>query len=308
MLDIVIVNWNGGVLLQNCISSIISNDHKNLVSTIIIVDNHSADESIRTLPASEKIFVLNNYENLGFAKACNQGFKLCKSSFVLLLNPDTRLFQSTLMDCVDFMNNHPDIDILGSQLLEDDGQISKSCARFPTPLRMCFDAIGLSKIAPGIFTPASLMTDWNHKESRFVDQVMGAFMFMRIDIFDKIGFFDERFFVYYEELDFSYRLAKVGGMTFYNANIKAIHTGMGTTERVKAFRLFLNLRSRLQYAKKHFSKMGYILVYISTFSIEFISRFFYLLLSGKGKEIKDLVKGYRLLVRNNLPVAQLSEG
>ena len=128
--------------------------------------------------------------------------------------------------------------------------------------------MGLSKIAPKIFHPGVLMTDWDHKESRKVDQVMGAFMFMRNSIFEKLGYFDERFFVYYEELDFSKRLAQLGGTSFYNSDIKAIHIGGGTTNNVKTFRLFLNLSSRLQYAKKHFSFGGYSFVWFCTFFIE----------------------------------------
>ncbi|MEX1202922.1 MAG: glycosyltransferase family 2 protein [Ferruginibacter sp.] len=301
MIDIVIVNWNGGELFKNCINSIILNDNTNLVKRIIIIDNHSSDDSISALPVNEKILVIQNAENFGFSRACNQGFKLCNSPYILLLNPDTRLFESTLQDCLDFMNNRADVDILGCQLLEDSGKITKSCARFPTPLRMCFDAIGLSKIAPGIFTPGTLMTDWDHNENRFVNQVMGAFMFIKADIFDKLGFFDERFFVYYEELDFSKRLADSGGLSFYSTEIKAIHIGQGTTRAMRGFSLFLNLRSKLQYAKKHFSTLGYISVWACTFFIEPFSRFFLLLCTLRFKEIKAMVKGYRLLI-SSLPI------
>jgi len=300
MVDIVIVNWNGGELLYNCINSIITTSNKIHVNRIIVIDNHSSDASIEALPKDEKILIIQNAENLGFAKACNQGFKICSAPYVLLLNPDTQLLKSTIADCIHFMELNKTVDILGCQLLDETGHVSPSCARFPTQFKLFIDATGLSKITPKLFPPAILMTDWNHLQSRYVDQVMGAFMFMPTTIFEKLGYFDEQFFVYFEELDFSYRLAKAGGKTFYNADIKAIHTGMGTTENVKAFRLFLSLRSRLQYAKKHFSKSGYILVYFSTFTIEFISRFFFLIISGRFGEIKDMIKGYKLLIRNKL--------
>ena len=155
------------------------------------------------------------------------------------------------------------------------------------------------KIAPKIFTPALLMTDWDHKSSRYVDQVMGAFMFMPISIFNKVGYFDERFFVYYEELDFSKRLAESGGVSYYNYDIKAIHSGGGTTNNVKPFRLFLSLQSRLQYAKKHFHFTGYIIVWYCTFFIFFFTRVIFLLLKGNFKEIKNVFKAYDLLIRNN---------
>lgn len=298
MIDIVIINWNSGDFLKKCIDSIFKDKNDSLIQKVIVIDNNSIDNSAKIITINQKIEFIQNIENLGFAKACNQGFKLCKSPFVLLLNPDTILFETTLSDCAAFMTKNESVDILGCSLLDDTGKLTKSCSRFPTALRFLYDATGLSKIAPKIFNPATIMTDWNHEESRFVDQVMGAFMFLRRSIFDKIGFFDEDFFVYYEELDFSLRLAKAGGRTFYNTTINAIHSGEGTTKSVKAFRLFLNLQSRLKYSRKHFSRGGNILVYFSTYFIEFFFRLIFLILSGRLNEIKDLVKAYQILLQS----------
>jgi GT2 family glycosyltransferase len=115
-------------------------------------------------------------------------------------------------------------------------------------------------------------------------------------VFEQIGYFDERYFVYFEELDFSLRYKKAGGNIFFNTEVKAIHSGMGTTSKVKAFRLFLNVRSRLQYARKNFSFPGFVGVYLSTFSFEILSRFFLLVISGRFSEIKDLFRGYGMLL------------
>lgn len=301
MIDIVIVNWNSGHYLATCVRSILTEKNIEIVNRIIIIDNNTTDQSLDNIPTHAKISLVRNTENLGFSKACNQGFRLCTAPFVLLLNPDTQLFDTTLSDCRIYMEQHEEVDVLGCQLLLDDGTIAKSCARFPSPKTIFFDATGLSKISPRIFKPASLMTDWDHHESRFVDQVIGAFMFMRISIFDKAGYFDERFFVYFEELDFSKRINLLGGKSYYNTAIKAIHSENGTTAGVKGFRLFLYLKSRLQYAGKHFSYIGYLLVWVSTFLIEPFSRIFFLLLMGKNKDIKDVLKGYKLLIRS-LPV------
>lgn len=297
MIDIVIVNWNSGFFLRNCINSIFKNNSNELVASVYIIDNHSSDNSLEELMINEKIKIIKNNQNQGFSKACNQGFKLCTAQFVLLLNPDTQLHHDTLQKCVSFMQDNQSVDILGCQLLDDSGNISVSCARFPTPIQYLFNAFGLCKLFPKIFTPPALMTDWDHKKSRFVDQVMGAFMFMPNQVFVKNGYFDEQFFVYYEELDFSLRVINNGGKIFYNADIKAIHSGKGTTESVKSFRLYLNLTSRIKYAKKYFSYGGFLLVYISTFSVEFFSRLILLVLSGKVNEVGDLIKGYHLLLQ-----------
>jgi GT2 family glycosyltransferase len=295
MIDIVIVNWNSNDFLQKCVLSIFNSNQFELVSTVIIIDNNSTDESLHLLPLNAKIHVVKNTENLGFAKACNQGFKLCKSKYILLLNPDAVLLENTIAASFDYLETHQDIDVLGCQLLNESNQVTPTCARFPKPINFVYHSLGLSKIWPKIFHPPTLMTDWDHKESRFVDQVMGAYMFMRKSVFEKAGYFDERFFVYFEELDFSLSLKNAGGKSFYHSGIQAIHTGMGTTESVKAFRLFLSLRSRLKYAKKHFSVIGFITVTCFTYTIEFLMRFLQLLIKGNVKETKNLVIGYWML-------------
>jgi len=297
MIDIVIVNWNSNDFLQKCVLSIFNSNQFELVSTVIIIDNNSTDKSLHLLPLNAKIHVVKNTENLGFAKACNQGFKLSKSNYILLLNPDAVLLENTIAASFDYIETHNDVDVLGCQLLNESNQITPTCARFPKPINFVYHSLGLSKIWPKLFHPPTLMTDWNHQESRFVDQVMGAYMFMRKSVFEKAGYFDERFFVYFEELDFSLSLKNAGGKSFYHAGIQAIHTGMGTTESVKAFRLFLSLRSRLKYAKKHFSTFGFFTVAFFTYTIEFLMRFFQLALKGNLKETKNLAKGYWMLVR-----------
>lgn len=301
MTDIVIVNWNSGEYLKKCTLSILKEGNLKSLGNIIIIDNYSTDISLSLLPQNSKIIVVRNKENNGFAAGCNQGFKLCKSEYVLLLNPDAQLLNSTIPACENFLKNKPEIDILGCQLLNDDGDISASCSRFPSPMGFFVDAIGLSKLAPSIFTPGVIMTDFNHQESRFVDQVMGAFMFMRKSIFSKLGYFDEQFFVYFEEVDFSKRLAENKGKSFFSAEIKAIHSGEGTTNSVKAFRLFLSLQSRLKYAKKHFSQAGYLATWGVTFLVEPISRILFFLFQGKTRDVKEVLLGYkRLVLKKNI--------
>ena len=296
MVDIVIVNWNSGDYLLDCIQSIFTDKKEALVNKVIIIDNNSSDDSLSKIDLINKISIISNKENVGFSKACNQGFKLSNAPFVLLLNPDARLMNNTLEDCVAFMEHNTEVDILGCQLLDDNGHIAPSCSRFPAPSTFFYDAIGLSKLMPSVFHPATVMTDWDHKESKQVDQVMGAFMFMRRTIFDKVGYFDERFFVYFEELDFALRLAEKRGISFFNADIKALHTGEGTTHSVKAFRLFIFLRSRLQYAKKNFNKTGYLFTKASTYFIEPVTRSLFAILKGKPKEVKEIMQAYKRLL------------
>lgn len=297
MIDVVIINWNSGFYLEKCVESLLVYNHGTL-NSIIIIDNASTDDSMHQLPVGNALVNrIFNSENLGFSKACNQGFKMAQAPYVLLLNPDAIVLENTLTEALRFMQKNPDVDVLGCQLKNEHGKISPSCARFPKPYRYFFHAIGLSSILPTVFNPPTLMADWDHLSNREVDQVMGAFMLMRRSIFDRIGYFDERYFVYYEELDFSLRLNQAGGISYFNADIKAIHVGGGTTRGVLGYRLFLSLRSRLQYARKHFSLPGYVLVFVSTCLIEPWIRLVFLVAQGKTKEISSWKEGYLRLFR-----------
>lgn len=296
MVDIVIVNWNSGLFLSKCVNSLLTPDNERCIHRIFIIDNHSTDDSLSKVPSHTKILTIRNESNLGFSKSCNIGFRATLSPYVLLLNPDTIVPEGTLGNCLEYMTHNYDVDILGCQLLDDSGEVTASCARFPSPLYIFYDASGLSKMVPKIFKPSTLMTDWHHLSSRKVPQVIGAFMWMRKNIFDRIGYFDEQFFVYFEELDFSKRLSDAGGVSFYNANIRAIHSGGGTTQNVKAFRLYLFLQSRLKYAKKYFSSWGIFSVVLSTYLVEPFTRCFFGLLTGNFSTIKEVASAYRMLI------------
>jgi N-acetylglucosaminyl-diphospho-decaprenol L-rhamnosyltransferase len=296
--DIIIVNWNSGDYLRKCLASVFTDANNIYINKVIIVDNNSTDNSLTSLVQNDKIIFINNNENLGFSKACNQGFKICTAQYTLLLNPDARLLDDTLQSCCLFMQARKDICILGCQLLDDKNSITASCARFPTAKSFFYKSIGLTNILPGVFPSPDLMLDSAHTESGYVDQIIGAFMFIRQEVFEKIGYFDERFFVYFEELDFSKRLAEAGGKSYFNVDIKAIHNGQGSTESVKAFAYFLNFKSRLAYAKKHFSQSGYALVFISTFLFEPVSRILFLLVQTKFKDAMQIAKAYKLLIKS----------
>lgn len=304
--DIVIVNWNAGDFLQKCITSILQTNGADLVNTIFVIDNASTDNSLEGIKNLRKVRVIQNLENVGFGVACNQGIALSTAPYVIMVNPDVVVFDNTLEESMTFMETHKDIDILGAMQLDENGNIMASCARFPTPLLFLNDALGLSKILPRVFKPATLMTDWNHRESRTVDQIIGSFMFIRRSVFDSIGVFDPLFFVYYEELDLSKRLKNVGGISYYNHSIKLTHYGEGTTQNVKSYRLYLNLKSRLLYAKKHFGKSGFYSTFFSTMIIEPITRTLFLLIKGRFKEITATISGYKTLWKEWKFILQVS--
>ena len=161
---------------------------------------------------------MRNADNRGFGAACNQGAAGSDADFLLFLNPDTRLMPGSLAEPVRYLRSpeHETVGIVGIQLFDADGHVARNTARAPTAWSMVGNSVGLDRLMPRLFPP-HFVTEWAHDETRPVDQVMGAFFLVRRSVFEALGGFDERFFVYYEDLDFSVRARAHGWSSVYLA-------------------------------------------------------------------------------------------
>ncbi len=302
MISIILVNWNSGDQILKCIQSILKYC-SNMSIEIIVIDNASTDESAKLLLDSRfdglEFQLILNDKNRGFATACNQGAKLSSGDYYLFLNPDTELYEGSLRIPLAYISEkeNEDVGILGIQLVDEYENISRTCARFPTLQNLLIAILGLSKIS--WFKKYSyLMVNWNHKSNQQVDQVIGAFFFVRKTVFDLLAGFDERFFVYYEEVDFSYRAKKLGWKTFYLSEARAFHSGGGTSYQVKALRLFYSLRSKILYGFKHFSTLEAFTLLFSILFIEFFTRILYSIIKTSKSDFLNTIKGYQMLYLN----------
>ncbi|ADE84846.1 glycosyltransferase [Rhodobacter capsulatus] len=291
--DIVIVNWNSGAQLQACIESIRAHG-AGRVGRCIVVDNGSQDGSTDFLAGAEDVDLLETGQNLGFGKACNLGAARGQSPFVLFLNPDAWLQPGSLSVPLDFMARPENdrVGIVGIALTDADGTVQRSCARFPTPPGLVATSLGLKRLFPALGTH---MHDWDHATSREVPHVIGAFYLIRRPLFEQLQGFDERFFVYLEDLDLSLRARQAGYRSYFLTEAQACHAGGGVSAQVKAHRLFYSLRSRVQYAFKHFSAPGAWAVAAATLGIEPVTRLGLLLAKRRFDEIGDLGRGYAML-------------
>lgn len=298
MIDIVLVNWNSGLLLGEAVRSI-ANNHENIVGKIIVVDNGSSDDSMKDIDVGDRAVALQlifNKENLGFGVACNRGAALCESEFVLFLNPDAQLFPGSLSVPLSYMQRdaNSNVGISGIQLIDSTGRVSRSCSRFPTASLLLAQALGLNKL-PWFHSWSTHMNEWDHSSDREVDQVIGAFFLIRRTVFQSLGGFDERFFVYFEEVDISYRARQAGWRSMYLTGAQAFHAGGGTSGQIKAHRIFYSLRSRLLYAFKHFSLApAWALTGITLF-IEPVSRAIFSLMRGGVRDLRNTLRGYGML-------------
>jgi N-acetylglucosaminyl-diphospho-decaprenol L-rhamnosyltransferase len=296
-IDIVIVNWNAGEQLSDCLKSLVQARLSTNLGKVVVVDNASTDTSLNILESIDlPIELIRNKENLGFGAACNQGARSCRSKYLLFLNPDTRVSESSLKVPLAFLEaeDGANVGACGIQLIDGDGTVSRSCARFPTAVTFCAAAVGLSHIRPRWFANIHL-SEWAHDETRSVDHIIGAFYFMRRAIFQEIGGFDERFFVYLEDLDLSKRVIGKGHKVVYLATAQAFHQGGGTSSQVKSQRLFYSRRSRVQYAFKHLSFTGAILVTCCTFFIEPIAMLVRSVMRRAKREAFETLHGFAML-------------
>lgn len=295
MFDIVIVNWNSGEHLKRSIESVIEYED-GFVSAVFVVDNGSKDKSadlIFDAPTPFKISLIKNKENLGFAKGCNIGANKGLADWIIFLNPDAKLLPGSLREIAKFISSEKSqsIGIIGPQNINPAGAIARSCSRLPSKLSLLSDSSGISRIKP-LNRLSQKMLEWDHASSSYVDQVIGACYVVSRDIFNQLGGFDERFFVYFEEVDFALRAKNLGYGTYFLSESRIFHYGGGTTENAKGARLYYSLSSRNKYAKKHFGSFFAAILLAVTLSIEFLLRFTSALLKDKN-EASEVAAGYK---------------
>ena len=255
ILSVVIVNYRVPYFLELCLLSV-RKALKGLDSEIIVVDNHSADGGIAALrPLFPEAQFLENQENIGFARACNQGFRLAGGEYVLFLNPDTVLPGDFAGRCLDFLRDKPRAGGLGVRMIDGGGRFLKESRRgFPGPWVAFCKLSGLtalfprSKVFAGYYL-GHLPADASHP----APVLSGACLLVRRALLEEIGAFDERFFMYAEDIDLSYRLEKAGYVNYYLADTTIIHfKGESTRKDIRYVRLFYKAMS--QFRQKHFSK------------------------------------------------------
>lgn len=299
-LDIVIVNWNSGSALGQCLRSIgAARDAGFHLSRVCIVDNASTDNSLNDIEAlAPRPVVYRNTSNRGFAAACNQGAHRSSADYLLFLNPDTRLTPASLSVPTRFMEEEESqrIGICGIPLLDDSGQPATCSAAFPSSLLLCAETCGLDRLIGRRFAAYGQTADPTQR--RTVDQVIGAYFLVRASLFKTLGGFDERFFLYYEEVDFSLRARACHYTSCVLLEAVAYHTGCVSSNRVKDLSLFYLLRSKLQFAHKHFSVWGQVSVGVCTLFLEPWIRCLHGVCTKSTGTITLTIRAYAYLLRD----------
>jgi len=265
-LSIIIVNWNTGKLLTECLQSIY-NHPPQVRLEVIVVDNASTDGSAVTAETNfPQAKIIHSQKNLGFAGGNNLGIEKSQTGCgdqVLLLNPDTVVHAGALQEMLVFLDEHGRAGAVGARLLNPDGSLQPSCSPEPTLRREFIRLFHLKGVRPdGYYS----MDDWDITAPRLVDTLLGACIMVRREALDQVGLLDERFFMYSEEVDFCTRLRKSGWEIYWTPQAEVVHYG-GQSTRLVAAEMFLNLyQAKVQYFRKHrgmFHAMQYKLILLA---------------------------------------------
>ena len=219
-LSIIIVSYNTKSLTLACLNSIFG-EGSDLAYEVIVVDNGSKDGSVEALTnlkesQNQKLKLLENKENLGFSKANNQGIKIAKGNYILLLNSDTEIISGALDKLVAFANNTPDAGVIGAKLLNPNGSTQPSCLNLPSLSLAVREYFLGEKGLTSKFFPQT-------KQASPVDAVVGAAFLITQQAIRKVGLLDERYFFYFEDLDYCRKVKKSGLKTYYLPDATVIH-------------------------------------------------------------------------------------
>jgi GT2 family glycosyltransferase len=263
--SIIIVNWNVKDLLIKTIGTVIAQTNVN--KEIIIIDNGSIDGSVKALKEhfDDKIVIIPSQENLGFARANNLAVKQSKGEYLLFLNPDCYLEDNSLATALSASKHNKDA-IVGFRLFNDDASQQLSIRKLPR-LKDIFLFCLRFNHWPKLY---SLFSDYfqlkfNYNISQPVEQVMGACFLVKKSLFEQLGGFDEKFFIWLEEVDLCKRTLGLNKLIYYEKNARATHIGGQSFNQVSGCeknKIFFS--SLFYYSKKHFSLFYQPFIYLAT--------------------------------------------
>ncbi len=277
--SVIIPNWNGRNLLEDCLISLDKQGFK--ISEIILVDNASTDGSAAEIKKDfPQVTLFTNKENAGFSKGQNIASTIAQGKYLFFLNSDTIVMDNNLLAMISYLEKHEHVGILGARLLNPNGSKQLSAGKFYTFVNFIIMLLGGEKLGLLRSSPKRICV---------VDWVMGASLLIRKKLFEKIGKFDEHFFMYVEDMELCFRVRKSGYQVVFYPDITIFHEERGSSN--KSFAILSIYKGILYFYKKHKSYLQYVVV-----KYLFVIKAFFAVILGIVSGRKNLVITYKQIL------------
>jgi GT2 family glycosyltransferase len=252
-LSTVIVSYRSREPLLQCLVTL-ETDAASLAHETVVVDNDPGDGALETIARDfPGVRGIANAENVGYARAINQGLAATSGEFVLAMNPDCVLERGSLAALIGHLRAHPRTAVVGPKILDSDGTLQYSARSFPDHLTFLFNRYSLlTRLFPGNrFSRRYLLTDWDHASVRDVDWVSGACLMVRRAAITQVGAMDEAFFMFNEDVDWCRRMKLAGWAVSYVPEARVVHHIGASRKKVAPRVILARHRGMIHYFHKH---------------------------------------------------------
>jgi len=262
--SIIIVNWNTGTMLRECLDSLPKAFVENEEYEVFVIDNASTDQSVGIAEGSpQKIQLFQMKNNLGFAKANNIGIRQAKGDYVILLNPDTVALEGCFTNLIKFLQDKPNVAAVGPRLLNADLSWQPSCRRFPSVGVLAALFLKLPHFFPNMVSYRKyLMKEFTYESATVVDQIMGACMVIPREAIKQVGLLDEKYWIWFEEVDWCRRAKQKGLEIWFTPVAEIVHYGGVSFKQafVPVRKEWRFMRSALRYVRRHIGIQHWLLL------------------------------------------------
>ena len=257
-LSVIVVNWNTKKLLENCLASIFKFT-KGISFEMIIVDNGSTDGSQALVKEKfPQVKLILNKSNLGFTKANNQGMKVAKGQYILLLNSDTYLIENSFKKLLDKTQSiEGNLGALGPLLLNEDKSVQQSVGFFPNLPQVFWWMTFIDDLPGGqLLSPYHVDHDSFYRKDQKVDWVTAAAILVPAKVIKRVGPFDEKIFMYGEEIEWCWRIKKAGFKVNFTPSTKIVHIGRGSSQKIPTRAFIGEYKSIIYFYRKYKSPIS----------------------------------------------------
>jgi GT2 family glycosyltransferase len=254
-ISVVIVSWNAKSFLLECLASVMRQSRPDDLE-VIVVDNASSDGSPQAVSEGyPTVQLIANDGNYGFAKANNIGIRASRGEYLFLINSDVVVSDGCFDKSIEYMDQHPEVGMLGPKILGVDGKVQRSCMGYPSLWNTLCRALALDSLFPrSRLFGSHLLTYWNHDDTRPVDVINGCFWVLRRSAMEQVGLLDERFFFYGEDVDWCRRFNLKGRKVVFFSEAEALHYGGASSANAPVKYVIEMQRANYQYWLKHHSR------------------------------------------------------